>query len=66
MSNNATVEDNKLDIEDDQCLIDDSIKSLPLPVVLEKEIKIHKGCKSLGLYYLLRSLFAIFVVFDEI
>ncbi|KAK7584008.1 hypothetical protein V9T40_004971 [Parthenolecanium corni] len=48
LSNNTTVEDNKLDVEDDQCLIDDSIKSLPLPVVLEKEIKIHKGCKSLA------------------
>lgn len=60
------MEDNKLDVEDDQCLIDDSIKSLPLPVVLEKEIKIHKGCKSLGLYYLLHSFHDVCYVWSNV
>ncbi len=44
-SSGGSVEE-KCDEDDND--IDECIKSLPLPIVLEKEIKIQKGCKSLG------------------
>ncbi|XP_065205069.1 multiple PDZ domain protein-like isoform X4 [Planococcus citri] len=34
---------------DEESIIDEGIKSLPLPSALETEIKILKGCKSLGI-----------------
>lgn len=43
----------ELELEDDETeeevfSIEENIKVLPLPTALEREIKIQKGCKSLG------------------
>lgn len=44
----STVDDasmNEMDVD----VIDDHIKQLPLPNALEKQVKIAKGCKPLGI-----------------